>query len=110
MVTYESLCQEREGVFRGVDEVRKEGAPAMPQNATINSLPVAFEMIMVLGVEVVEWGEDCRASVRNALAALLEGRMIDEHLERMAGLARADRRMAATPRWLLTGLACSSLT
>jgi hypothetical protein len=67
----------------------------MPQTATIKSLPVAFEMLKAMQAEGVEWGEDYRQGARQAVAELLRGRMdqlIDEHLERMAELGRADRR------------------
>jgi putative transposase len=79
----------------------------MPQTATIKSLPVAFAMMKAMQAEGVEWGEDYRASARNALGELLEGRMgqlIDEHLERMAELGQADRRNGYYARWLLTEL------
>ena len=79
----------------------------MPQTATIKSLPVAFAMMKAMQAEGVEWGEDYRASARQALAELLEGRMgqlIDEHLERMAELGQADRRNGCYARWLLTEL------
>jgi putative transposase len=79
----------------------------MPQTATIKSLPVAFAMMKAMQAEGVEWGEDYRASARHALTELLEGRMgqlIDEHLERMAELGRADRRNGCYARWLLTEL------
>jgi transposase-like protein len=55
----------------------------------------------------VEWGEDYRGAARQTLAELLEGRMgqlIDEHLERMADLAQADRRNGCYTLWLLTEL------
>ena len=79
----------------------------MPQTATIKSLPVAFAMVKAMQAEGVEWGEDYRAAVRQALAELLEGRMaetIDRHLERMAERSEADRRNGAYRRWLLTEL------
>jgi transposase-like protein len=79
----------------------------MPQTATIKSLPAAFEMLKAMQAEDVEWGEDYRVGARRALAELLEGRMdqlIDEHLERLAELGRADRRNSCYRRWLLTEL------
>jgi transposase-like protein len=79
----------------------------MPQTATIKSLPVAFAMMKAMQAEDVEWGEDYRAPARQALAELLEGRMgrlVDEHLERMAELGQADRRNGYYARWLLTEL------
>ena len=77
----------------------------MPQTATIKSLPVAFAMMKAMQAEDVEWGEDYRAPARQALAELLEGRMgrlVDEHLERMAELGQADRRNGYYARWLLS--------
>jgi putative transposase len=79
----------------------------MPQTATIKSLPAAFRMMKAMQAEGVEWGEDYRQGARDAVAALLEGRMdqlIDEHLERMAELGQADRRNGCYRRWLLTEL------
>jgi putative transposase len=79
----------------------------MPQTATIKSLPAAFRMMKAMQAEGVEWGEDYRGSARAALAELLEGRMgrlIDEHLERMAELGQADRRNGRYRRHLLTEL------
>jgi hypothetical protein len=52
-------------------------------------------------------GEDYRGGARDAVAALLRGRMdqlIDAHLERMAELGQADRRNGCDCRHLLTGL------
>ena len=79
----------------------------MPQTATIKSVPAAFRMMKAMQAEGVEWGEDYRPGARDAIAALLRGRMdqlIDEHLERMAELGRADRRNGCYARWLLTEL------
>src|SRR5919108_495369 len=79
----------------------------MPQTATIKSLPAAFRMLKAMQAEDVEWGEDYRQATRQALAELLEGRMdqlIDEPLEHMADLCKADRRNGCYRRWLLTEL------
>jgi putative transposase len=84
----------------------------MPQTATIKSLPAAFAMMKAMQAEDVEWGEDYRAAARDALAALLEGRMdqlIDAQLERMAELGQADRRNGCYTRWLLTELGAIEL-
>jgi hypothetical protein len=57
--------------------------------------------------EGVDWGEDYRASARQARAEPLEGRrgqLIDQHLERMAELGEADRRNGCYRRHLLTEL------
>ena len=79
----------------------------MPQTATIRSLPAAFRMMQAMQAEGIEWGEDDRQGARDAVAALLRGRMdqlIDAHFERMAELGRADRRNGCYRRWLLTDL------
>jgi transposase-like protein len=79
----------------------------MAQTATITSLPAAFTMMKAMQAEAVEWGGDYRGAARHALTELLEGRMgqlIDEHLERMAGLGQADRRNGCYRRHLLTEL------
>jgi putative transposase len=79
----------------------------MPQTATVKSLPRAFRMMKAMQAEGIEWGEDYRQSARDALGALLEGRMgqvIDQHLERMAELGTADRRNGCYRRHLLTEL------
>src|ERR671918_247785 len=79
----------------------------MPQAATIKSLPAAFRMMKAMQAEDVEWGEDYRQGARQAVAELLRGRMdqlIDDHLERMAELGRADRRNGCYHRHLLTEL------
>jgi transposase-like protein len=84
----------------------------MPQTATIKSLPAAFAMMKAMQAEGLDWGEDYRASARQALAELLEGRMdqlIDAHLERMAELGQADRRNGCYTRWLLTELGAIEL-
>jgi len=79
----------------------------MPQTATIKSLPAAFRMMKAMQAEGVEWGEDYRQGARDAVAALLRGRMdqlIDQHLEHMAELGEADRRNGCYRRHLLTEL------
>jgi putative transposase len=79
----------------------------MPQSATIKSLPAAFRMMKAMQAEGLEWGEDYRGAIQQALAELLEGRMdqlIDEHLDRMAELGQADRRNGCYHRHLLTEL------
>lgn len=70
----------------------------MPQTATIKSLPAAFRMMKATQAGRVEWGEDYRVGARDALAALLRGRMdrlIDDHLERMADSAKPTGATAA---------------
>jgi putative transposase len=79
----------------------------MPQAVTIRSLPRAFELVKGMQAQGLEWGEDYRKLGRQALAAILQGQMtqaIDEHLDRMASLAAADRRNGSYWRHLLTEL------
>jgi len=84
----------------------------MPQTATIKSLPAAFRMMKAMQAERVEWGEDYREGARHAIAARPRGRMdqlIDDHLERMVELGRADQRNGSHRRWLLTELGAIEL-
>ena len=79
----------------------------MPQRATLKSLPGGLRMRKAMQADGVEGGGDDRQSARQAVAERLRGRidpLIDEHLERMAALGRADRRNGGDTRWLLTGL------
>jgi len=64
-------------------------------------------MMKVMQAEDIEWGDDCRQGARDALAALLEGRMgqvVDQYLERMAACGAADRRNGCYHPCLLTEL------
>src|SRR5215470_1592817 len=79
----------------------------MPQSATIQSLPRAFEFVKAMQAEGLEWGEGYRGLGRDAITAVLQGQMaqtIDEHLDRMALLDEADRRNGYYRRHLLTEL------
>jgi hypothetical protein len=40
----------------------------MPRSVTIQSLPVAFEMMKAMQDEGLGWGEDCRPLARRAMA------------------------------------------
>jgi transposase-like protein len=74
---------------------------------TIESLPQAFEVIKQMQDQGYDWGEDYRCAGRDALADILEGRMVeavDRHLERMSEGDEADRRNGVYRRWLLTEL------
>ena len=56
----------------------------MPQAATIKSLPRAFRIMKAMQAQGIEWGEDYRPAVAEALKEILEVRMaagIDRHLE-----------------------------
>lgn len=79
----------------------------MPQAVTIRSLPRAFELVKGMQGQGLEWGEGYRALGRDALAGILQSQMqraIDDHLDRMAELAQADRRNGSYRRHLLTEL------
>ncbi len=79
----------------------------MPQSATIRSLPRAFELVKGMQAQGLEWGEGYRGLGRAAIAAILAGQMaqsVDDHLDRMAALDRADRRNGSYRRHLLTEL------
>ena len=82
----------------------------MPQQAaTIESLPKAFAMIKAMQADGLEWSEGYRGPGREALAAIIEGRMseaVDRHLDRLAqGVAgEPDRRNGYYRRHLLSEL------
>jgi putative transposase len=79
----------------------------MSTAVTIRSLARAFEVVKGMQAQGLEWGEDYRALGRDALAGILQGQMgeaVDEHLERMASRAEADRRNGYYRRHLLTEL------
>ena len=79
----------------------------MSTAVTIRSLPRAFEVVKSMQAQGLEWGEGYRALGRDAIAAIVRGQMsqsIDEHLDRMAVLAEADRRNGSYRRHLLTEL------
>ena len=79
----------------------------MPQAVTIRSLPRAFELVKGMQAQGLEWGESYRPFGKQAIAAVLAGRMgeaIDDHLDRMAALDQADRRNGSYRRHLLTEL------
>jgi len=75
--------------------------------ATIESLPIAFEMVKAMQADGLEWAEGYRPLGRQALAAILEGRMseaVDRYLDRLDPAAMTDRRNGYYPRYLLTEL------
>ena len=79
----------------------------MPQAVTIQSLPRAFEFVKAMQAQGLEWGDGYRGLGREAIAAILQGQMvqaIDDHLDRMALLDEADRRNGCYRRHLLTEL------
>jgi hypothetical protein len=79
----------------------------MPQSATIDSLPVAFEMMKAMQDEGLGWGEDCRPLARRAMASIIEDSLaasVDAHLLRCAERGLADRRNGTYRRRILTEL------
>jgi transposase-like protein len=80
----------------------------MPQRAaTIESLPVAFEVVKAMQVGGLDWGEGYRPLGRRALAAILEDGMaerVDAWLDGLGSADDPDRRNGCYRRHLLTEL------
>lgn len=80
----------------------------MPQQAaTIESLPMAFEVVKAMRADGLEWGEGYRPLGRRALASIIEGRMdeaIDGWLDGLSADDEPDRRNGHYRRHLLTEL------
>ena len=80
----------------------------MPQRAaTIESLAEAFAMVKAMQADGLDWGEGYRPLGRQALAAIIEGRMaeaVDTWLERLGPEDLPDRRNGHYRRHLLTAL------
>lgn len=79
----------------------------MPQRATIQSLPVAFEMMKTMQDDGLGWGEDFRPLARRALVGIIEDSLaasVDAHLLRVAERGEADRRNGTYQRRILTEL------
>lgn len=77
------------------------------QAATIESLPLAFEVMKGMQAQGLEWGEGYRPLGRQALAAIIEGRMaeaIDAWLEGLGEGDEPDRRNGHYRRHLLSEL------
>ena len=67
----------------------------MPQTATIENLPEAFEVVKTMQTDGLDWGECYRPLGRRALAEIVEGRMaedVDRWLGNLDGAAARDRR------------------
>jgi transposase-like protein len=86
----------------------------MPQQAaTIESLPMAFELVKRMRADGLEWGDGYRPLGRQALAAVIEGRMeeaVDAWLDRLAVEDGPDRRNGCYRRHLLTELGSIELS
>ena len=79
----------------------------MSQTATIESLPMAFEVVKAMQADGLEWGVGYRPMGRQALAEIIEGRMdeaVDRWLAGLDGSAERDRRNGSYSRHLLTEL------
>lgn len=77
------------------------------QAATIESLPMAFEMVKAMQADGLEWGEGYRPLGRQALEEIIEQQMakaVEAYLERLEGDDVADRRNGYYRRHLLTEL------
>ena len=80
----------------------------MPQRtATIESLPMAFEVVKAMQADGLEWGEGYRPLGRKALTEVIQGQMteaVDRWLDSLDGLAMRDRRNGYYSRQLLSEL------
>ena len=80
----------------------------MPQHAaTIESLPMAFEVVKEMQADGLEWGEGYRPLGRQALVEIIQGQMakaVDYWLDSLDGCAMRDRRNGTYPRHLLSEL------
>ena len=77
------------------------------RTATIESLPMAFEVVKAMRADGLEWGESYRPLGRQALAEIIQGRMaeaVDDWLDSLDGSAMRDRRNGSYSRHLLTEL------
>ena len=77
------------------------------RTATIESLPMAFEVVKAIRADGLEWGEGYRPLGRQALAEIIQGRMaeaVDDWLDSLDGSAMRDRRNGSYWRHLLTEL------
>ena len=77
------------------------------QAATIESLPVAFEIVKAMQADGLDWSEGFRPLGRQAVAAIIERQMaqaVDLYLDQLEADAAADRRNGYYRRHLLTEL------
>ena len=75
--------------------------------ATIESLPVAFEMVKAMQADNLEWAEDYRPFARAAIAEIIEAQMaaaVDRYLDQLDAEDAPDRRNGHYRRHLLTTL------
>ena len=77
------------------------------RTATIQSLPMAFEVVKAMQADSLEWDEDYRPLARQALAEIIEDQMaaaVDRHLDQLDAEDACDRRNGHYRRHLLTTL------
>ncbi len=75
--------------------------------ATIQSLPMAFEVVKAMQADGLEWDEDYRPLARAALAEVIEDQMaaaVDRYLDQLDAEDAPDRRNGHYRRHLLTTL------
>ena len=83
------------------------------RTATIERLPMAFEVVKAMRADGLEWGEGYRPLGRQALAEIIQGRMaeaVDDWLDSLDGSAMRDRRNGSYSRHLLTELGDTELS
>ncbi len=79
----------------------------MPHMATIESLPMAFEIVKAMQADGLDWGEGYRPLGRQALEEIIEQQMaraVEAYLERLEAEDVCDRRNGYYRRHLLTEL------
>ena len=75
--------------------------------ATIQSLPMAFEVVKAMQADNLEWDEDYRPFARAALAEVIEDQMalaVDRYLDQLDAEDASDRRNGYYRRHRLTTL------
>jgi len=75
--------------------------------ATIESLPVAIDLVKAMEADGLEWGGDYRPLARQAVSRIIEDQMagaVDEYLAQLGIDEEPDRRNGYYRRHLLTGL------
>ena len=106
--SYARLCVRRErGTPCGYARATNRSTPMSQRTATIESLPMAFEVVKAMRADGLEWGEGYRPLGRQALAEIIQGRMaeaVDDWLDSLDGSAMRDRRNGSYSRHLLTEL------
>ena len=79
----------------------------MPRSVTIQSLPVAFEMMKAMQDEGLGWGEDYRPLARRAVVEIIEDSLaarVDAYLLNAAARGEVDRRNGSYRRHILKEL------